>query len=29
MMMFKRVCSLIYGLFVQAYRPAGPDGIRE
>jgi hypothetical protein len=28
-MMFQRVCSLIYGLFVQAYRPAGPDGIRE
>lgn len=28
-MMFQRVCSLIYGLFVQAYRPAGPDGIRK
>lgn len=28
-MMFQRVCSLIYGLFVQAYKPAGPDGIRE
>ena len=28
-MMFQRVCSLIYGLFVQAHRPAGPDGIRE
>jgi hypothetical protein len=28
-MMFQRVCSLIYGLFVQACKPAGPDGIRE
>ncbi len=26
--MFQRVCSLTYGLLVQACQPAGPDGIR-
>lgn len=25
---FQRGCSLIYGLFAQAFDPAGPDGIR-
>ena len=25
---FQEGCSLIYGLFAQAFNPAGPDGIR-
>jgi hypothetical protein len=28
-MKFQGVCSLIAGLFVQAFSPAGPDGNRE
>ncbi len=26
---FRRACSLTIGLFVQNFRPAGPDGNRE
>jgi len=26
---FQRACSLTFGLFVQNFRPAGPDGYRE
>ena len=25
---FQRACSLTYGLLLQAFHPAGPDGIR-
>jgi hypothetical protein len=25
---FQRACSLTYGLWLQAFHPAGPDGIR-